>query len=97
MGKVFVIDVAKCNGCYNCQVACKDEHAGNEWMPYAKAQPDIGQFWMKVDQKTCGTIPKVRVNYTPQLCNHCKNASCIAAAKDGAVLPPGGRAYYRGP
>ena len=85
MGKVFVIDVAKCNGCYNCQVACKDEHAGNEWMPYAKAQPDIGQFWMKVDQKTCGTIPKVRVNYTPQLCNHCKNAPCIAAAKDGAV------------
>ena len=26
MGKVMVIDISKCNGCYNCQVACKDEH-----------------------------------------------------------------------
>jgi len=24
--KVFVIDIAKCNGCYGCQIACKDEH-----------------------------------------------------------------------
>ena len=46
--KVFVIDIAKCNGCYNCQIACKDEHVGNDWTPYAKPQPDTGQFWMKV-------------------------------------------------
>ncbi|WP_442904235.1 hypothetical protein [Gordonibacter sp.] len=31
MGKVFVIDPAKCNGCYNCQIACKDEHVDNDW------------------------------------------------------------------
>ena len=31
--KVFVIDVAICNGCYNCQIACKDEHVGNDWTP----------------------------------------------------------------
>jgi Fe-S-cluster-containing dehydrogenase component len=24
--KVFAIDVSICNGCYNCQIACKDEH-----------------------------------------------------------------------
>ncbi len=30
--KVFVIDVARCNGCYNCQIACKDEHVGNDWL-----------------------------------------------------------------
>ncbi|MBP1706850.1 MAG: hypothetical protein H6Q39_574, partial [Chloroflexi bacterium] len=23
MGKVMIIDVAKCNGCYNCQIVCK--------------------------------------------------------------------------
>lgn len=34
--KVFVVDIAKCNGCYGCQIACKDEHVDNDWMPYAK-------------------------------------------------------------
>ena len=45
--KVFVIDVGICNGCYSCQIACKDEHVGNDWTPYAKPQPDTGQFWLK--------------------------------------------------
>ena len=42
--KALVIDINKCNGCYNCQIACKDEHVGNDWTPYAKPQPDTGQF-----------------------------------------------------
>jgi Fe-S-cluster-containing dehydrogenase component len=29
MGKVLVIDLTICNGCYNCQVACKDELVGH--------------------------------------------------------------------
>ena len=33
MGKVMVIDITKCNGCYNCQISCKDEHVGNDWTP----------------------------------------------------------------
>ena len=45
--KVFVIDVGRCNGCYSCQIACKDEHVGNDWTPYAKPQPDTGQFWLR--------------------------------------------------
>ena len=85
MAKAFLIGLSLCNGCYNCQLACKDEHVGNDWSPYAKPQPEIGQFWLKVDQKTCGTAPKLKLNYTPKLCNHCENAPCIAAAKDGAV------------
>ena len=24
--KTLVIDINKCNGCYNCQIACKDKH-----------------------------------------------------------------------
>ncbi|NTU89020.1 MAG: oxidoreductase, partial [Actinobacteria bacterium] len=63
--KVFVFDIEKCNGCYGCQIACKDEHAGNEWMPYAKPQPNTGQFWMRVKEKDHGQFPKVRVEYTP--------------------------------
>ena len=48
MGKVLVINYDICNGCYNCQVACKDEHVANDWSPIAKPQPDTGQFWNKV-------------------------------------------------
>jgi Fe-S-cluster-containing dehydrogenase component len=77
--KVFLIDLARCVGCYNCQVACKDEHCGNDWTPYAKPQPDTGQFWLKVNYEEKGTIPKVRVAYQPVLCNHCSAAPCMAA------------------
>ena len=38
--KAFVLDLSICNGCYCCQIACKDEHVANDWMPYAKPQPD---------------------------------------------------------
>ena len=85
MAKAFVIDVAKCSGCYNCQLACKDEHAENDWTPYAKPQPLTGQFWSRVTDHVQGTIPKVRIHYIPRFCNHCRNAACMEAAKDGAV------------
>lgn len=82
--KVFIIDVAKCNGCYNCQIACKDEHVDNDWSPYAKPQPETGHFWMKMQEKTLGSVPKVRVSYTPTPCMHCDKAKCMEAGH-GAV------------
>ena len=33
MTKAFVIDVGRCCGCYNCQLACKDEYVDNDWTP----------------------------------------------------------------
>jgi Fe-S-cluster-containing dehydrogenase component len=39
--KALVIDINRCNGCYNCQIAGKDEHVGNDWTPTAKPQPGI--------------------------------------------------------
>jgi len=87
MGKVFAVDVSKCNGCYNCQLACKDEHVGNDWTPYSKPQPEIGQFWMRVKENVGGTIPKVRIHYIPQMCNHCEKAVCMELCPNSA--------YYR--
>ena len=61
--KVFVFDSSKCNGCHNCQLACKDEHVGNEWAPFAKPQPEFGQFWCGIEEIVHGQTPKVRVEY----------------------------------
>jgi len=83
--KVFVFDVAKCSGCYCCQVACKDEHCGNDWMPYARPQPETGQFWLKLDEYVRGTIPKVKVDYIPNMCMHCDDAPCIPACPNEAI------------
>ena len=76
MGKVFVIDVGICNGCYSCQIACKDEHVGNDWSPIAKPQPDTGHFWLKLEEYIRGTVPKVKMHYIPIICQHCDNAPC---------------------
>ncbi len=83
--KVFAIDLNVCNGCYCCQIACKDEHVGNDWTPYAKPQPDTGQFWLGIDEKVHGHVPHVKVSYTPHLCQHCDEAPCIDVCKAQAI------------
>ena len=44
----IVIDVANCNGCYNCFLACKDEHCGEEFPGYSAAEPMTGQHWINL-------------------------------------------------
>jgi tetrathionate reductase subunit B len=84
--KVFVFDTSICNGCYNCQIACKDEHCDNDWTPYAKPQPETGHYWLKLSENLRGTIPKVKVNYVATLCNHCDDPACLDACPVDGVI-----------
>ena len=81
----IVVDITRCNGCYNCFLACRDEFCGNDYPPYSLAQPNTGHFWMKIIERERGKFPKVKVAYTPLMCMQCENAPCISASLNGAV------------
>ena len=83
--KAVLIDITKCNGYFNCQIACKDEHVDNDWSPYAKPQPDLGHLWMRVAEVERGVFPKVKVAYVPTPCMQCEDPPCVEAARGGAV------------
>ncbi len=85
MGKVLLVDITRCNGCYSCQLSCKDEHVTNDWMPYTKPQPNTGHFWWKTTETVQGTVPKVRVHYMHTMCQHCENPVCVDACKNKAI------------
>ncbi len=77
--KAFVIDVSRCMGCYACQVVCKDEHCANDWTPYARPQPDTGQFWGQMNEYVRGNYPQVKMSYVFVPCQHCDDAPCLPA------------------
>ena len=81
----MVIDITKCNGCYNCFLACRDEYCGNDYPPYSLAQPMSSHFWMKIIERERGKYPKVKVAYMPMLCMHCDDAQCVKMSHNGSV------------
>jgi Fe-S-cluster-containing dehydrogenase component len=81
----MVVDIVKCSGCYNCFLACKDEHCGHDHPGYAAPQPMTGHSWMRLVEMERGSYPKVKVAYTAIPCMHCQDATCLEKAEDGAV------------
>ena len=82
----MVIDVGRCIGCYNCFLACRDEHVGNDHLPVAAAQPEAGHRWIDVKEHERGTFPKVKVSRIRR-CRACMcaDAPCMKRRTDGAV------------
>jgi Fe-S-cluster-containing dehydrogenase component len=81
----LVIDISKCNACYCCFIACKDEYWENDYPPYTAAQPRHGQLWISLPKSERGKHPYIKVAYMPLLCMHCQDAPCIKAAKSEAI------------
>ncbi len=82
----MALDLDHCIGCYNCQIACKDEHVGNDYLPIAKAQPTFGHFWMQVHEQEREFSPShIKVDYIPTPCQHYDDPACLKAAQEGAV------------
>jgi Fe-S-cluster-containing dehydrogenase component len=81
----MVMDVTKCNGCYNCFLTCKDEHCEIAHPGYAAPQPMTGQAWIRIVNKERGQFPKVKCDYTAIPCMHCESPACVKAARDGAI------------
>ena len=81
----MVIDVDRCNGCFLCFLACRDEHVGNDHKPVSLAQPETGQKWIDVHEHERGALPRVKVDYVPVPCMQCADAPCMSAATGGAV------------
>jgi len=89
----FIIDIAKCENCNNCFLACKDEHCGNDWPGYTGSQPLHGHRWMHIKQRERGMFPLIDVAYLPKPCMHCDEAPCVESSggfitkrADGIVL-----------
>jgi Fe-S-cluster-containing dehydrogenase component len=77
----FVYNVERCNGCYSCFLACKDEFTGNSHLPTAEATTE-GVNLLKVNEIEYGTGSKVKVDYTHAICQQCSNPPCMNTYPD---------------
>lgn len=81
----LIVDVEKCTNCNLCTLANQDEHVDNEFEGYSAPMPRHGSRWIDIRSRERGSGPVMDVAYVPVMCQHCDDAPCMAAAKNGAV------------
>jgi Fe-S-cluster-containing dehydrogenase component len=81
----LIVDVERCDNCRVCFLAVKDEYIANDFPGYSAPQPAQGHNWLDIERKERGTYPIVDAHFMPVMCNHCDDAPCMKAARDGAV------------
>ncbi|WP_434032834.1 4Fe-4S dicluster domain-containing protein [Cupriavidus sp. a3] len=89
----LIINVGRCENCYNCVIAERDEHVGNDFPGYSAPASVSGESTIRILRRVEGQAPMVETTYLPVMCNHCDNAPCmkvggdaIRKRKDGIVI-----------
>ena len=89
----LIINVGRCTNCYNCVIADRDEHGGNDFPGYAAPAAEQGESTIRIRRRVQGSAPMVETVYLPVMCNHCDNAPCqkvggdaISKRDDGIVI-----------
>lgn len=80
----MVIDLARCNGCQACEVACRLENNIAVSDPKG-AHLNRPQSWMRVVTETRGDWPDVKTRFIPRPCMHCDRPPCTAVCPVGAT------------
>ena len=78
----MIVDLKKCVGCFNCMLACKDEHVGNRWLPYTDEQSKHGDKWICPESYERGRAPFTELCFVTKTCFHCDNPACMAKFPD---------------
>lgn len=71
----MAIDLAKCNGCNACVIACKVEHSAPN-----------GVLLTVILEKEVGRYPDANRQFVPVLCNHCEQPPCVPVCPTGATF-----------
>lgn len=74
------IDVAKCTGCKNCELACIVVHSPNENLQQAYKDGGIAAI-----RSRCKVALGDDGQYFPQHCRHCEDPQCLRACMSGAL------------
>ena len=89
----LIINVGRCTNCYNCVIADRDEHVGNNFPGYAAPAAAEGDSPIRIRRRVQGSAPMVSSVYLPVMCNHCDNPPCkkvggdaIRKRDDGIVI-----------
>ncbi|SDH54865.1 Fe-S-cluster-containing dehydrogenase component [Pseudomonas benzenivorans] len=89
----LIISVGRCENCYNCVLAERDEHVGNDYPGYAAPASLASEAPIRILRRVQGAAPMVETTYLPVMCNHCDDAPCmkvggdaIKKRKDGIVV-----------
>ncbi|RLE16140.1 MAG: 4Fe-4S dicluster domain-containing protein [Actinobacteria bacterium] len=71
----MAIDVARCQGCQACLVACKTEN-----------EVPLGKFRLRMREEVVGTFPDLYGEFRMEQCFHCENAPCVPVCPTGATF-----------
>jgi Fe-S-cluster-containing dehydrogenase component len=78
----LIVNVGRCENCYNCVIAERDEHTGNDFPGYAAPAAAVGDSPIRIQRRVQGEAPMVETTYLPVMCNHCDDAPCMRYAPD---------------